>query len=161
MTADSGHQAGRDADDQPVIAWPKITGTIDGGSDGSLVINGIVHPCWAETTDILRTGMIARCTATAITLGRTVRVDATEAGQSWTLAVRSDGIVQEIDKQGRIVPVDGELRPIEGPCRRCEQSNPVTVSHCVTCGVDEPLGVLAAEPYAIASPGQPTPGAGS
>jgi hypothetical protein len=115
-----------------------------------LVINGIVHPCWAGTTDILRVGMIRRCTSTAIRLGRPVRVEVAEAGNSWSLAVGPDGIVRELDKQGRIVPGEAALSPIEGPCRRCGNGCPVTVAACPTCGVDEPLGVLAAEPYSDA-----------
>lgn len=149
MSADPSTPVGR-----PVIAWPKITATLESATDGTLVINGVMHTCWADNTDALRIGMIARCTATAITLGRPVRVDVSESGRSWALAVRPDGIVQEIDKQGRVVPVEGDLIPIEGRCRRCRQPNPVTASHCMSCGVDEPLGVLAAEPYAVTSPNQ-------
>jgi len=139
------------ADDQPVISWPKITATIMGETDGTLVINDVVHPCWAPRTDVLRTGMIARCAATAITLRRPVRVEITERGQSWSVAVRPDGIVQELDKSGRIVSTDVDLLPVEGCCRACGGSNPVTARHCSGCGTAEPLGVLAAEPYAIAS----------
>lgn len=139
------------ADDQPVIGWPKITATISGETDGTLVINGVLHPCWAPRTDVLRTGMIARCVATAVSLRRPVRVEITESGQSWSVAVRPDGIVQELDKHGRIVGTEVDLLPIEGGCRRCGESNPVTARQCNGCGVAEPLGVLAAEPYAIAS----------
>lgn len=146
MSTDSADPSVRRADDQPVIAWPKITAAIDDESSGTLVINGVVHPCRAETIEALRTGMIARCTATAIRLGRAVRVDVTESGRSWALAVRPDGIVQEIDRQGRIVPADGELGPIEGSCRRCGDPNPVSATHCAGCGTGEPLSVLATEP---------------
>lgn len=143
--------AAADAGDQPVIGWPKITAKITGETDGTLVINGVVHPCWAPRIDVLRTGMIARCAATAITLRRPVRVDISESGQSWSVAVRPDGIVQELDKRGMIISTDGELLPVEGCCRACGETNPVTARHCSGCGTAEPLGVLAAEPYPIAS----------
>jgi hypothetical protein len=137
---------------QNLIAWPRITATLDDRTSGTLVINGIVHPCWAESIDVLRTGMIARCTATAISLGRPVRVDVNEGGQSWVLAVRPEGIVQEVGSDGAILPSDGFLSVVEGRCRRCRHINPVTASQCVRCGVEEPLGVLAAAPYSQRSP---------
>lgn len=139
-------------DDHQVIGWPKITATITSESEGMLVINGIRYPCQAFDTDALRTGMIARCTATAITLGRPVRVDVTEPGQSWSVAVRPNGIVQEIDKQGRMIAIDADLLPVEGRCRSCGEANPVTAAACPGCGIAEPLGVLGPKPYAIASP---------
>lgn len=139
------------AEEQPVIGWPKITAAIISETDGSLVINGVVHPCWAPRTDILRTGMIARCAATATTLHRSVRVEITEGGQAWSVAVRPDGIVQELDRHGRIIGPDADLLPVHGGCRACGEPNPVTAQHCSGCGTADPLGVLAAEPYAIAS----------
>jgi hypothetical protein len=144
-----------DAADQPVIAWPKITATLGAGSEGpaqgTLVINGVRHPCRAASTELLRTGMIARCTATAITLGRPVRLEVIEVVQidgrapsrSWTLAVRPDGIVQELDSRGRIVAAGDDLLPIEGPCRNCGTSTSVTSSRCTSCGTVEPLAVAA------------------
>ena len=129
-------------DRQPVIGWPKISATITGETDGTLVINGRVHPCWAPRTEVLRIGMIARCAATAITLRRAVRVDITEDGQSWSVAVRPDGIVQELDKSGRIIGADTDLLPVEGGCRACGRSNPVIARNCGGCGIEEPLGVL-------------------
>jgi len=137
------------ADDQPVIGWPKITAVIGSETDGILVINGVAHPCWAPRADVLRTGMIARCTATAATLRRPVRVDITEGDQSWSVAVRPDGIVQELDKDGRITGAGDDLLPIAGGCRSCGESNPVTARQCSGCGTADPLGVLAAEPYAV------------
>lgn len=152
MTSSAAARNGRADDHQRLIAWPRITAAIDDETTGTLVINGIVHPCWAESVDVLRTGMIARCTATAMSLGRPVRVDVTEGGQSWTLAVRPEGIVQEVDSDGTIIPSDGFLSVVEGPCRRCRQINPVTATQCVRCGVEEPLGVLSAAPYSLRSP---------
>jgi hypothetical protein len=136
---------------EPVVAWPRITATIDSETDGTLVINNVLHPCWAASAEILRTGMIARCAAVAITLGRPVRLDVTDSGRPLALAVRPDGVVQEIDGQGRIVPAESDLLPITGPCRRCRQPGPVTAAQCTSCGVEDPLGVLAAEPHPIAS----------
>ncbi|GAB3918947.1 hypothetical protein GCM10011575_29010 [Microlunatus endophyticus] len=143
------------AADQPVIAWPKITATLGTGAEqtveGTLVINGVPHRCRAASTDLLRTGMIAKCTATAIMLGRPVRVEVIEAvqtddrapSQSWTLAVRPDGIVQELDSRGRIVGTGDDLLSIEGPCRGCGISTPVTSTRCTSCGTAEPLAVAA------------------
>ena len=148
MSSASGTATAAHTDDQPVIGWPKITATITGDTDGTLVINGVVHPCWAPRIDVLRTGMIARCTATAITLRRPVRLDIAEGDQAWSVAVRPDGIVQELDKHGRIIGTDADLLPVRGGCRACGESTPVTARHCSGCGTAEPLGVLAAEPYA-------------
>lgn len=151
MSADPMSAAAPDAADQPVIAWPRITATLGGGAEGTLVINGVVHPCRAASTETLRIGMIARCTATAIMLRRPVRVEVIEtvrsggrtSSQSWILAVRPDGVVQEIDGRGRIIDTDDDLLAIEGPCRQCGAATQVTASRCPACGTDEPLGVLA------------------
>lgn len=149
MSASTAVPDGKGGDDQLVIAWPKITATVGDGAQGTLVINGIVHPCQAPSTEVLRTGMIAKCTATAITLGRPVRVEVIEAGPdrarvsapSWTLAVRPDGIVQELDSRGRIPEPGDELLAAEGPCRHCGRSTAVTALRCAGCGGAEPLSV--------------------
>lgn len=162
MSSNASAGLNRQRGQRHVIAWPKITATIDDQSNGTLVINGMVHRCWAESIDVLRIGMIARCTTTAISLGRPVRIDVTEGNHNWALAIRPEGIVQEVGPDGAIIPTDGFLSVVEGRCRRCRHINPVTAARCIRCDVEEPLGVLAAAPYSQRSPDKiNSPGSGS
>ena len=98
--------------------------------------------CAAAGVNELRTGMIARCVAIANRLHRPVRVTVTDVAQTWTLAVRPEGIVQAVSDAGLIPPADG-LSVHEGRCRRCRRLQAVTSTTCPQCGVDEPHRVEA------------------
>lgn len=132
-----------------VADWPRISATVRPDGTGSLTINGTERACAAEGVDELRTGMIARCVAIATRLRRPVRLTVTEAAQTWTLAVRPEGIVQAISDAGLIPPADG-LSVHEGRCRRCRRLQPVTSRSCPQCGRDEPHRVEA-DPIAAES----------
>ncbi|MGW9114529.1 hypothetical protein [Microbacterium sp. NPDC055683] len=125
-----------------VADWPRIAATVRTDGTGSLTVNGTERPCAAAGVDELRTGMIARCAAIAARLHRPVRLVVTDLAQTWTLAVRPEGIVQLVDEAGRIASAHG-LAAHEGRCRRCLRLQPVTAQRCEQCGVDEPHRVEA------------------
>lgn len=125
-----------------VADWPRISATVRADGTGSLTINGTERTCAASGVNELRTGMIARCVAIANRLHRPVRVTVTEVAQTWTLAVRPEGIVQAVTDAGLIPPADG-LSVHEGPCRRCRRLQAVTSTTCPQCGVEEPHRVEA------------------
>lgn len=120
-----------------VVTWPRISATVDDDATGTLVINGIVHRCASDSIESLRTGMVARCVTIAAALRRPVRLTVTEAGQSWPLAVRPEGIVQLVTDAGTIPPATG-LAVDEGRCRTCRRLQPVTAAACAQCGTREP-----------------------
>lgn len=125
---------------QRVAQWPRITATVRADGTGSLTINGTEHACAAAGVDELRTGLIARCTAIAIQLGRPVRVQAVDGQQSWTVAVRPEGIVQTLSDAGTIEAADG-YSVHEGRCRNCRRLQPVTAPRCAACGAERPHDV--------------------
>ena len=128
-----------------VSSWPKLAATVRDDGTGTLVVNGTNRPCSAESVTALRTGMVARCVAIATSLHRPVRLDVTEAGQTYGLAVRPEGYVQLIEPDGTIPAPDG-LTVDEGRCRQCRRLQAVTSTTCGQCGVDEPLRVEVAPP---------------
>lgn len=122
---------------QQLASWPRMVALVRPDGSGSLTINGTERACAAASIEELRTGMIARCVSYAIQLGRPVRLDVDEAPNAWTLAVRADGIVQEIDETGELPSPDG-LAPIEGRCRTCRHLEPVIAAACSQCATPEP-----------------------
>ena len=120
-----------------VVTWPRITATVDADGTGTLIINGIAHRCASDSIESLRTGMVARCVTIAAALRRPVRLTVTEAGQSWPLAVRPEGIVQLVSDAGTIPPAAG-LAVDEGRCRTCGRLQPVTAAACAQCGTRGP-----------------------
>lgn len=122
---------------ETVPDWPKITATVRADATGSLTINGTEHPCQAATVEELRIGMIARCAGIAARLRRPVRVTAQDCEQTWTVAVRPEGIVQLVDENGTIPPA-GTLTVQNGRCRSCHRPQPVTATTCHSCGTSEP-----------------------
>ena len=125
-----------------VAEWPRINATVRADGTGTITINGTGRTCAAAGVNELRTGMIARCVAIANRLHRPVRVTVTDVAQTWTLAVRPEGIVQAVSDAGLIPPADG-LSVHEGRCRRCRRLQAVTSTTCPQCGVDEPHRVEA------------------
>ncbi len=125
-----------------VADWPRISATVRADGTGTITINGTGRTCAAAGVNELRTGMIARCVAIANRLHRPVRVTVTDVAQTWTLAVRPEGIVQAVSDAGLIPPADG-LSVHEGRCRRCRRLQAVTSTTCPQCGVDEPHRVEA------------------
>lgn len=122
---------------QQLASWPRMVALVRPDGSGSLTINGTERACAAASIEELRTGMIARCVSYAIQLGRPVRLDVDEAPNAWTLAVRADGIVQEVDETGELPSPDG-LAPIEGRCRACRHLEPVIAAACSQCATPEP-----------------------
>lgn len=120
-----------------VAAWPRVSATVRPDATGTITVNGTERPCSAESVDALRTGMIARCATLARRLRRPVRLTVTDGPDTWSLAVRADGIVQLLHDDGTIEPADG-LAPQEGRCRVCRRLQPVTAAACTQCGIDEP-----------------------
>ncbi len=125
-----------------VAAWPRVSATVHPDGTGTITVNGTERPCAAESVDELRTGMIARCATLAGRLRRPVRLAVADGPNTWTLAVRPDGIVQLIDDAGTIAPAD-DLAPQEGRCRVCRRLQPVTAATCPQCGIAEPHRVEA------------------
>lgn len=130
---------------QSVAQWPRIVATVRGDGTGSLTVNGTEHACAAPGVEELRTGLIARCTAIAIQLGRPVRVEAVDDEQSWTVAVRPEGIVQTLSAGGTIPDAAG-YSVHEGRCRHCRRLQPVTAPRCAACGAEHPHDVDAIGP---------------
>ena len=128
-----------------VPSWPKLVATVRDDGTGTLMVNGTSRPCSAESVTALRTGMVARCVAIATSLHRPVRLDVTEGGETYGLAVRPEGFVQLVEPDGTIPAPDG-LTVDEGRCRHCRRLQPVTSTTCGQCGVDEPLRVEVAPP---------------
>lgn len=128
-----------------VPSWPKLVATVHDDGTGTLMVNGTSRACSAESVTALRTGMVARCVAIATSLHRPVRLDVTEAGQTYGLAVRPEGFVQLVELDGTIPSPDG-LTVDEGRCRSCRRLQPVTSILCGQCGVDEPLRVEVSPP---------------
>ncbi|PPF72626.1 FHA domain-containing protein [Pseudoclavibacter sp. Z016] len=122
---------------QQLASWPRMVALVRPDGSGSLTINGTERACAAASIEELRTGMIARCVSYAIQLGRPVRLDVDEPPNTWTLAVRADGIVQEADESGTLPSADG-LAPIEGRCRVCRHLEPVIAAACSQCATPEP-----------------------
>ncbi len=125
-----------------VATWPRISATVEDTGAGSITINGTERPCAAGSVNQLRTGIIAQCVTLASRLGRAVRLTVTDAAGTWLLAVRPDGIVQEVAPDGTVGPEDG-LLPLSGPCRSCGASQPVTAPICAVCDAEEPHDVTA------------------
>ncbi|RCK69934.1 FHA domain-containing protein [Desertihabitans brevis] len=123
-----------------VVAWPRIVAVVRPDGTGSLTVNGTERPCGAESVEVLRTGMIARCVAIARSLARPVRFTVTEGEATWTLAVRPTGVVQLLGEDGMVAPSEG-LTVHEGRCRSCRRLQPVTETRCPQCGTLEPLRV--------------------
>ncbi|PPG28572.1 hypothetical protein C5E10_13310 [Pseudoclavibacter sp. RFBG4] len=122
---------------QQLASWPRMVALVRPDGSGSLTINGTERACAAASLEELRTGVIARCVAYAIQLGRPVRLDVDETPHQWTLAVRADGIVQEVDETGSLPTAEG-LAPIEGRCRVCRHLEPVIADACSQCATPEP-----------------------
>ena len=129
-------------DSERVVDWPRITATLRADGTGSLTVNGTERPCTAANADELRTGMIAHVALIAARLRRPVRLVVTEDADTWTLAVRPEGIVQLVDKDGMIPPADG-LSVHQRPCRACRHVQPVTATSCSQCGIERPHSVEA------------------
>jgi len=135
--------------------WPRIAAAVHNNGTGTLTINGTSRACAAESIAALRAGMIARAVALGNQLRRPVRLDVTENGQTYALAVRPEGYVQLVDADGTIPPPEG-LSVDEGRCRICRRLQPVTSATCVQCGEPEPLRVEVAPPGAALAPRQPS-----
>jgi len=125
-----------------VAEWPRLTATVRPDGTGSLTINGTERACAAAGVGELRTGMIARCAAIAGRLNHPVRLTVTDVAQTWTLAIRREGIVQAVTDTGVIGPAEG-LTVHEDCCRRCHRLLPVTAATCPQCGCAEPHHVEA------------------
>ncbi len=123
-----------------VPTWPRLVAELHGDHTGTLTVNGTSRACAAESTEALRTGLIARAVSYAVRLRRPVRLDVTEAAASYRLAVRPEGYVQLIDAED-IIPAAEGLSVDEGRCRHCRRLQPVTSTTCIQCHIAEPLRV--------------------
>ncbi|MBM3714658.1 MAG: FHA domain-containing protein [Actinobacteria bacterium] len=123
-----------------VPTWPRLTAELHSDNTGTLTINGTSRACAAESVAALRTGLIARAVSYAMQLRRPVRLNVTEAAESYKLAVRPEGYVQLVDAGGIIPAADG-LSVDEGRCRHCRRLQPVTSTTCIQCHIEEPLRV--------------------
>ncbi|MBO9553821.1 FHA domain-containing protein [Cellulomonas sp.] len=132
---------------ETVPRWPRIVAVVNRDATGRLSVNGTERECAAESVDALRAGVIARCVAVAVTMGRPVQLLVSEDGVEWALAVRPNGVVQPLNDDGTVDP-PGDVVVAESRCRACRHLQPVTAAVCSACGVDEPLAVevAAAEP---------------
>jgi hypothetical protein len=128
---------------QKVGGWPRLQVEIRSEAQhvtAVLRINGAPQGCASSTVEGMRAGIIARCATLAATLSRPVAVDVDEAGQSYRIAVRPNGVVQSIDA-GNTIADASRLTPVNGPCRQCQQLVVVTAASCGACGIDQPLRV--------------------
>lgn len=117
---------------QPIPTWPRISAVTRQDGTGQLTINGVEHQLAGVDVDQLRNGIIARCAQLAGRLGRPVPLVVTDDDQSMNLAVRPDGVVQQLSAAGTVPDPDG-LQPVAGPCRQCGTVQSVAVTECPTC----------------------------
>lgn len=88
--------AGSAADAIP--RWPMITATLRPDGSGSLTIDGRTQNLGANDIAAARTTVLERVTATAVTVGRPVRLLSTDPAGDWQLAVHPDGHVDALDE---------------------------------------------------------------
>lgn len=139
---------------QKLNAWPRIQADIRAGVgqvDAVLRINGKPTACAARSVEALRAGIIARATRIAAQLGRPVALDVDEAGQSYRLGVRGNGVVQPVDATQQLPDAAG-LQPVDGSCRACAYVVDVTTTECPQCHTHEPLWVELSTPPAPRPP---------
>lgn len=144
-----------------VPVWPMLVASVNADGTGTLSVNGAERHCAAESLEVLRTGIIARCVAIANRLHRPVRLTVAEPEGTWRLAVRPEGIVQMIDDAGMIPPA-GDLSVDQGRCRQCRRLQDVNETTCIQCGTAQPHLVDVVPPDRAtvphtASPAQATP----
>lgn len=143
---------------ETVPRWPRIVAVVDRDGTGRLSVNGTERECAAESVDALRAGVIARCVAVAVTMGRPVQLLVTEDAVEWALAVRPNGVVQPLHDDGTVDP-PGDVVVAESRCRACRHLQPVTAAVCSACGVDEPLAVEVVPSETAAAEVVPPPAA--
>jgi len=95
-----------DGDRRPVSAhppaasdiprWPTTTAILNADGSGRLRINDKAEDLAAANLDSARAIVLQRVTATAIEVGRPVRLTSTDPDGEWELAVHPDGHVQEL-----------------------------------------------------------------
>lgn len=129
-----------------VPAFPRIDATIRENKTGELTINGTSHAVVADDLARLRAGIIAQCAATARKVHRPVRVTVVDVAGTYSIAIHPDAFVQVLDTTGHCADLPaGAARPVSNsPCRRCQESVPVSAVTCPQCDVENPHDVSAA-----------------
>lgn len=79
-----------------VPRWPKISVALHGDGSGRLTIDGRDERLTAGDIDAARSIVLERVVATAVTVGRPVRLHSTDPDGQWELAVHPDGRVDEL-----------------------------------------------------------------
>lgn len=135
---------------ESVPGWPTVRALVRVDGTGTITITGTERPCASSSPDQLRLGIAARCAALAVDLGRPVRLTVTEGDQVLHLAVRPEGVVQELRSDGTIDPA-GDLAPQVAACRQCGHHQPITTTTCPACTLHNPHQVEAADALATAA----------
>ncbi len=129
---------------ESVPGWPTVRAMVRADGTGTITITGTERPCAARSPDQLRLGIAARCAALAVDLGRPVRLTVTEDDQTLYLAVRPQGVVQELRSDGTIDPA-GNLAAQVAACRSCGHHQPITTTTCPACTLHNPHQVETAD----------------
>lgn len=117
---------------ETVALWPRYRATLS--ADAGLTLNGVEHHYPDASTDHLRAAILSACARVAQHLRRPVRLNVTERGSTWDLAVRPSGVVQSIDAHGTIDQNTAGLTEYRGPCGSCGAMTSVAESICAECG---------------------------
>ncbi|SFJ61601.1 FHA domain-containing protein [Cellulomonas sp. KH9] len=120
-----------------IAPWPRVTAVVHSGTTATLIVNDVERTCEAPSEERLRTGVLARATAVAGTVGRPVRLRLAAAGSTQLLAVRSDGAVHRLADDGTMDAARLSA-PADAGCRRCGTQQPLTATTCPRCGTLEP-----------------------
>ena len=135
----------RAADSVP--GWPTVRALVRDDGTGTITITGTERPCAAPSPNQLRLGIAARCAALAVDLGRPVRLTVTEGDQVLHLAVRPQGVVQQLGPDGTIDPA-GNLEAQVAACRLCGHRQPISTTTCPACALHNPHQVETADALA-------------
>jgi len=76
--------------------WPKSSAILNDHGSARLTINDKPEDLTADNVDSARQIVLERVTATALEVGRPVRLTSTDPDGVWELAVHPDGTVQEL-----------------------------------------------------------------
>jgi hypothetical protein len=127
-----------------ITPWPKISAELRitaAAAEARIQFNGGTTIWSTSQIEPLRAAILAHAAHLAVELDRPTPLTVRDLdGATHELAVHPDGIVQEINPDGTIPPLDG-LLPVEASCRFCATPISIARETCTECSNRDPLSV--------------------